>query len=75
MTAQQITQQQRVTLPSPVAPTATPYTPAWAVYVYDSVGYVTYAGRLVATEKCSTADQEARLVATRDRLNHRTAAH
>ena len=69
MTAQQIT------LPSPVAPPATPYKPQWALYVYNSIGYVTYAGRLVATEKCDTADRLARLVATRDRLNHRTAAH
>jgi len=57
------------------APTAIPYTPAWAVYVYDSIGYVTYDGRLVATETCDTADREARLVATRDRLNHRNAGH
>jgi len=66
MTTQQI---------APPAPTASPYTPAWAVYVYDSTGYVTYNGRLIATEKCATAAQEGRLVATRDRLNHRNAGH
>ncbi len=62
---------QQLAPPSP----APSYVPAWAVYVYNAIGYVTYAGRLVATEKCDTADREARLVATRDRLNHRNAAH
>jgi len=66
MTTQQI---------APPAQPATPYTPAWAVYVYDSTGYVTYNGRLIATEKCATAAQEDHLVAVRDRLNHRNAAH
>ncbi len=61
--------------PSPVAPPATPYTPQWAVYVYDDRAYITYNARLVATEKCATAAQEVSLVATRDRLNHRNAAH
>ncbi len=60
---------------APPAPPATSYTPAWAVYVYDAIGYVTFNGRLIATEKCPTATQEASLVATRDRLNHRNAAH
>ncbi len=66
------TAQQTTTPPAPPAPS---YTPQWAVYVYNVIGYVTYAGRLVATEKCDTADRLARLVATRDRLNHRNAAH
>ncbi len=60
---------------APPAPTAPSYVPAWAVYIYAGIGYVTYDGRLVATETCPTADQEARLVAIRDRLNHRNAAH
>ncbi len=60
---------------APPAPAPHPYTPAWALYVYDAIGYVTYDGRLIATEKCATADQEARLVAVRDRLNHRNAGH
>ncbi len=51
------------------------YVPAWEVYFYDSVGYVTYNGRVIARETCPTTAQQDRLVATRDRLNHRTAAH
>jgi len=66
MTTQQI---------APPAPPATPYKPQWALYIYESIGYVTYNGRLVATETCDTADREAHLVATRDRLNHRNAGH
>ena len=64
---------QQTTLPSPVAPPATPYKPQWALYIYAGIGYVTYNGRLIATEKCPTAAQEDRLVAVRDRLNHRNA--
>jgi len=60
---------------APPAPLATAYTPQWAVYVYGATGFVTYDGRLIATETCATAAQEDRLVATRDRLNHRNAAH
>jgi len=63
------------TLPSPVAPPTTSYKPQWALYIYESIGYITFNGRLVATEKCATAAQEDHLVATRDRLNHRNAAH
>jgi len=62
---------QQIALPSPVAPPTTPYKPQWAVYVYDSIGYVTYNGRLVAAKTCPTAAQENRLVAVRDRLNAR----
>ncbi len=65
----------QITPPSPVAPPTTSYKPAWAVYVYNSIGYVTFNGRLIATETCATAAQEASLVATRDRLNRRNAAH
>jgi len=63
------------TLPSPVAPPATPYTPAWALYIYNDRAYITYNARLVATETCATAAQEDHLAAVRDRLNHRNAAH
>jgi hypothetical protein len=66
---------QQTTLLSPVALPTTLYKPQWAVYVYDSIGYVTFNGRLIALEKCATAAQEDRLVATRDRLNHRNAGH
>jgi len=68
-----MTTQQQIVVPP--APPARPYTPAWEVYIYDDRAYVTFNGRLVATEKCDTADREARLVATRDRLNHRNAGH
>ncbi len=60
---------------TPPAPPATSYKPQWAVYVYNSIGYVTYNGRLIATEKCPMAAQEDHLVAVRDRLNHRNAGH
>ncbi len=60
---------------APPAPPATSYTPQWAVYVYDAIGYVTFNGRIIATGKCATAAQEVSLVATRDRLNHRNATH
>jgi hypothetical protein len=66
---------QQITPPSPVAPPTTSYKPQWAVYVYVDRAYITYNGRLVATETCPTAAQEDRLVAVRDRLNHRDAAH
>jgi len=52
---------------------ATPYVPAWALYVYDERAFLTFDVRLQATATCSTPAQLARLVALQDRLNDRRA--
>ncbi len=53
---------------APPAP-ASPYTPAWSLYVYDDRGYLTFAGRVVATASVATLAQETRLIALFQRLS------
>ncbi len=58
---------------APPAPAPHPYTPAWALYVYDDHGYLTFAGRVVATASVATLAQEDRLIAIFDRLATHTS--
>jgi len=43
--------------------------PAWALYVYDDIAFLTFDGRLVATTVCALPAQQARIEATLARLN------
>jgi len=44
----------------PASPTA-PYTPAWALYVYNDIAYLTFNGRLAATAAYHTSTEQARV--------------
>ena len=57
------------TQPTPAA--ASPYVPAWALYIYDDRAYVTFNGKLEATATCRTPAQQARIETTLARLNER----
>ena len=65
-----------MTAQAPQAPPlpATPYVPAWALYVYDGRAFLTFDVRLQATATCRTPAQLARLVDLQDRLNSRLMA-
>jgi len=58
---------------APPAPAPHPYTPAWSLYVYDDRGYLTFAGRVVATASVATPAQEDRLITLFHRLTIRTS--
>lgn len=57
---------------APPAPAPHPYTPAWALYVYEDHGYLTFAGRVVATASVATPAQETKLIVLFDQLTART---
>lgn len=44
----------------PASPTA-PYTPAWALYVYNDIAYLTFNGRLAATAAYYTSTEQTRV--------------
>ncbi len=64
--------------PPAAAPAATPYVPAWMLYVYHEQAFLTFNGRLVATATVTTPAQEARIEGVfdglTDRLTHGHAA-
>lgn len=43
---------------------ATPYTPAWALYIYVDRAYATFNGKLEAAATCRSPVQQARIEAT-----------
>ncbi len=51
----------------PASPTA-PYTPAWALYAYNDIAYLTFNGRLAATAAYHTAREQAKVDAVYARL-------
>ncbi len=53
------------------APPVTPYTPAWAFYVYAARAFFTYDGYLIAWASVSTPTQDARI----ESVFHRLAQH
>ncbi len=53
------------TRPTPSAP---PSASRWALYTYDRIAYLAYAGRLVATASVATPTHEARVRAVFARL-------
>ncbi len=55
----------------PASPTA-PYTPAWALYVYNDIAYLTFNGWLAATAAYHTSTEQARVNGVYARL---TGAH
>jgi len=55
----------------PPAP-ATPYTPAWALYVYDERAFFTFEGRLIAWASIATPTQDARIEGVFHRLTQHT---
>ncbi len=57
----------------PPAP-ATPVTPAWALYVYDDIAYMTHNGRLIAWASVATSAQDAHITDVFDRLTARTVS-
>jgi len=57
----------------PPAP-ATPYTPAWALYVYDECAFFTFEGRLIAWASVATSAQDAHITGVFDRLTARTVS-
>ncbi len=42
-------------------PCRTPSASMWVLYVYNSIGYLTFDGRLIATASVATPRQEARI--------------
>jgi len=60
--------------PPAAAPAATPYVPAWMLYIYEGRAFLTWDGRLVATAAVTTPAQEARIEGVFDRLTHGHAA-
>ncbi len=59
---------QEIAPPTPRTPTAPPSASGWALYTYDGLAYLAYAGRLVATASVATPSQEARIEAMFQRL-------
>ncbi len=57
-----------VTQQTPLPAPATPYTPAWAFYVYAERAFFTYDGYLIAWASVSTPTQDARIEAVFQRL-------
>lgn len=59
-------------------PAATPYVPAWALYLYEDGphqrAFLTFNGALVATATCATPAHEARIESVFNRLNTGHAA-
>ncbi len=58
---------------APPAPAPHPYTPAWSLYIYFDHGYLTFAGRIVATASVATPAQETKLITLFEQLTTRTA--
>jgi len=46
----------------------TPYTPAWALYIYAERAFFTYDGRLIAQSSVATPAQDARIEGVFQRL-------
>jgi len=58
-----------MTISQPVLPApSTPYTPAWALYVYNDIAYLTFNGRLAATAAYHTATEQDKVDAVYARL-------
>ena len=62
-----MTAMQQTSLPA----LATPYAPAWALYVYDERAFFTFGGRLIAQVTVATPTQEARI----EGVFHRLVTH
>ncbi len=57
----------------PASPTP-PYTPAWALYVYNDIAYLTFNGRLAATAAYHTATEQDKVDAVYARLTGTSTA-
>ncbi len=64
-----------VTQQTPLPAPATPYTPAWALYVYAECAFFTFEGRRIAQASVTTPDQDARIASVFQRLIGRITAH
>ena len=56
----------------PSLASVTPYTPAWALYIYGARAFFTYDGRLIAWASVATPTQDARIESVFHRLAHHT---
>ncbi len=56
----------------PSLASVTPYTPAWALYIYGARAFFTFEGRLIAQATVATPAQDARIESIFHRLTTQT---
>ncbi len=59
---------QQIAPPTPRTPLAPLSAPAWTLYVYDNIAYLTFSGRVIATASVATPTRRARIAALFQRL-------